>query len=492
MQLPSLRAIKDRVVAAGRDLARRADVARVAFEQPQGLVRLSEFRASLAGYGRGEKASIGSRPPVTEYVDLPVNTIPNWTLDSIRAATNAHSIGAFLSSSLLFESMQADDRIQSAINGRVKAVTRCVVTMTPAAGGKGAQAKRIANELTELWPTIFPEQFVEQLLVWAIGEGFCICEIIWETKEDLWIPRLKIWHPSFIYYDPSVRQYVVLTQDGPVYVGENDPKWFVYAPYGAYRGWLRGAVQSCSIPWIVRQFALRDWARYSEVHGLPQKKIKYPAQSGAPEKAAFFSAIKAMGAETSFAMPQQSGKDAAQWDVELLEAKDRSWEAFQGLIAQCDQSITLAIRGTSLTTEVRTGSFAAAKIHKAEDSDYAESDAKKFAQAAQSQLLKLYCAYNYGDANLAPTPLLAAEEEADLSSDADTLTTVADAMMKLEAQQWPIDRLATAAKFGIMLLEGVDPGEPPDPEAQAPDKKSSSAPLKKDDGKGKDGLTGTQ
>ena len=463
MAFPNLRTIASRFAAIGRDLARRADVARTAFENPRSVVKLSEYRAELIGYGRDKEASIGAKPPVTEYVDLPVNTIPDWSVQTIRAATNAHSVGMFTSSALLFESMQADDRIQSALNGRIKAVTKCKVTMTPAATGHAGKAKRIAKELEALWADIFPEQLIEQLLLWTIGEGFCLCEVIWESKDDLWIPRLKVWHPSFIFYDISVRQYVAITQDGIVYVMENDPKWFLFTPFGAYRGWLRGAVRSSSIPWIVRQFALRDWARYSEVHGLPQKKVKYPAQSPAPEKAAFFSAIKRIGAEAAFALPQQAGKDASQWDVELLEARDRSWEAFKGLIEQCDASITLAIRGTNLTTQASGGSFAAAKVHKDEDSDYAESDAKKLAAAAREQLLKLYCAYNYGDANLAPTPVLAAEQEEDLSSEAQTLSTFATAITALETQRWPIDRQVMGDKFGVVLQQGVDPGTAPVP-----------------------------
>lgn len=473
MPLPTLSAIKSRLTAIGRDLARRTDVARAAFENPDSLVRLSEYRAELASYGRDKKASIGAKPPVTEYVDLPVNTVPDWTVASIKSAVGAHAVGMFTSSALLFESMQADDRIQAALNGRVKAVTRCQVTMTPAASGHQGKAKRIAKEVEALWPDIFPEQLIEQLLIWTIGIGFCLCEVVWESKDDLWIPRLKVWHPAFIYYDTSVRRYVVITQDGPVYVMENDPKWFVYAPYGAYRGWLRATVRSCSMPWIVRQFALRDWARYSEVHGLPQKKVKYPALSSAPEKAAFFAAVKRLGAETAFALPQQAGKDASQWDVELLEARDRSWEAFQGLIVQCDRNITLAIRGTNLTTQTTGGSFAAAKVHKEEDSDYAESDAKKFAQAAREQLLKLYCAYNHGDANLAPTPVLDAEQEEDLTTEANTLDVFADAVTKLEQQRWPIDRQAMGQKFGVLLKEGEDPGTPPDPNGGAPEEADS-------------------
>jgi phage gp29-like protein len=489
---PNIRTIKDRILAARRNLARRADVARAAFRNPQGVVKLSEFRAELIGYGRDKEASIGPKPPVTEYVDLPVNTIPDWSVQSIRSAVNAHATGMFTASALLFESMQADDRVQAALNGRVKAVTKCEVTMTPSESGHSGKAKRIAKELEALWPDIFPEQLIEQLLVWTIGQGFCLCEVIWETKDDLWIPRLKVWHPSFVYYDISVRQYVAITQDGPIYVMENDPKWFLYTPFGAYRGWLRGCVRSCSIPWIVRQFALRDWARYSEVHGLPQKKVKYPAQSPAPEKAAFFNAIKRIGSEANFALPQQSGKDASQWDVELLEARDRSWEAFQGLIGQCDKSITLAIRGTDLTTQASGGSsFAAAKVHKDEDSDYAESDAKKFAAAARDQLLKLYCAYNYGDANLAPTPVLAAEQEEDLNDEANTLSIFATAITALEQQNWPVDRQVMGDKFGVVLQQGADPGTAPKPPGdggpEPADSKTPDVQLPKEDGQD-DGL----
>jgi len=493
----SIRNLRLRAQGAVRGIARRLDRAVTAFSDPARTFHVSEYRAELIGYGRGKQAAIGAKPPVTEYVDLPVNTIPSWSVPQIQSAIAAHSNGMFTSSSLLYEGMQADDRVQSALNGRIKAVTKCEVTMTPSISGDGRKAKRVAKELEALWPDIFPEQVLEQLLNWTIGEGFCLCEILWTSRDDLWLPSLKVWHPAFIYYDISSRQYVAITEDGPIYVMANDPKWFLYTPFGQYRGWLRGAVRSCSIPWIVRQYALRDWARYSEVHGLPQKKVKYPAQAGAREKAAFFGAIKRLGAETAFALPQQSGPDGQLWDVELLEAKDKSWQGFQGLINQCDQNITLAIRGTNLTTQVSQGSFAAAKAHREEDSDYAESDGKKLASAIRDQLFKLYAVYNYGDANLAPTPVFAAEQQVDLKSDADTLNVFAEAIAELEQQKWPIDRVQMGQKFGVILKEGEDPGQPPDPvtgiaQPTDGDKPEPKADLPVDDGQDDETMLGTR
>ncbi len=481
-----IRNVRLRLGGLRDDLVRRATVATGALLTPHGGISLPRYANELIGYGRGKQASIGSRPPVVEYVDLPVNTVPNWSVPSIQSAVAAHSVGMFTTSSLLYESMQADDRIQSALNGRIKAVN-----------GDQRKSKKVAKELELLWPDILPEQVLEQLLNWTIGEGFCLAEILWTSHDDKWLPSLKVWHPAFIYYDISVRQYVAITEEGPIYVMENDPKWFLYTPFGSYRGWLRGAVRSCSIPWIVRQYALRDWARYSEVHGLPQKKVKYPAQAGSREKAAFFSAVKRLGAETAFALPQQSGPDGQLWDVELLEASDRSWAGFQGLINQCDQNITLAIRGTNLTTQVSGGSKAAAQTHRAEDSDYAESDAKKLSSAIRDQLFKLYAAYNYGDANLAPTPQFQAEQEEDIKSDAETLDTVADAVTKLETQKWPIDRKLMAEKFGIILRDGEDPGTPPDPDTGDPggdqgDNPEPTITLPEDDGQSDDTMIGTR
>jgi hypothetical protein len=350
------------------------------------------------------EAELRATPPRETYTDLPINLLPQWSVASIRSAVQAHNNGQFGMASLLVESMLADDRIQGALNGRLKGVTKSSVAMTPSEVG-GAKRIEAATVIERLWPEMFPEEFLDQMLTWFIFSGFGLAEMIWEVLDGLWVPRLKVWHPLYIWYDVARRRYVVITLDaGLVYVEPNDPKWFLFTPYGSYRGWIRGAVRSCSVPWIVRQFALRDWARYSEVHGLPQKKVKYPAQSPAAAKAAFVGRIKNLGAETTIALPQQAGQDAATWDVELLEARDRSWEAFKGLIDQCDRSIVLNLRGTNLTTEVRGGSFAAAKSHREEDSDYSESDTRKFGRAARDQVLKPFCLYNYGDAALAPSP----------------------------------------------------------------------------------------
>lgn len=400
---------------------------------------------------------IPSAAPTEEYEDLPISVWSNWTIATIRSAVQNFVIGNFGQAAILAEAMIADDRIQAAVNGRTKGVTKCTWALEPAKGGKRQQ-----KELTKLLPDLLPAETVEALLYWAIFMGFALAEIIWESRDDKWIPRLKIWHPLYVYYRIDLRRYIAITAEGQVEIEEGDPKWFLFTPWGAYRGWLRGAVRSCSIPWVVRQLALRDFARFSEVHGLPIKKLMVPSQAPAADKARFFASVQRLGSEAVFNLPVQGdgkGGVGPSFDVELLEAKDKSWQAFPGLIGQCERSITLAIRGTNLTTQLDGGSFAAAETHKDEDSDYAMADRQKLAAAVKKQIFEPFCFFNYGNAKLAPDATLNAPES-DQEKQAKVIQTVVPSLLQAEEKGWPVDRVVTAKRFGIDLREDVEANKP--------------------------------
>jgi phage gp29-like protein len=408
---------------------------------------------------RGAGDDLGPKPPTEEYQDLPVSVWADWSIKTIRGAIQNLVVGNFGQAALLVEGMLADDRIQAAINGRIKNVTKCAWKFEPAKSGK-----RQAAELEKLWPQILNEEITEEILMWSTFLGFALCEIIWESEDDLWIPRLKLWHPLFIYYRIDLRKYVAITADkGVIEISEDDPKWFLYAPWGSYRGFIRGAVRSISIPWVVRQYALRDWARFSEVHGLPIKKLMVPAQAPAGDKARFFASVQRLGSESMFSLPQQGdgkGGVGPSFDVQLLEATDQAWKSFPGLIQQCEQSITLAIRGTTLTTSVDgKGSYAASNTHKDEDSDYSIADRRKLAAAANRSIARPFCLFNYGNAKLAPK-LSLNSVESDQEKESNVLAKLAQSLPLFENAGWPISRKQSSERFNIPLRDDVDPEKP--------------------------------
>jgi phage gp29-like protein len=302
-------------------------------------------------------------------------------------------------------------------------------------------------------------------MLWTTFMGFCLCEVQWTAEHDeelgdVWVPYLKVWHPMYVWYDVGTRRYVAMTEEGNVYIDEDDPHWFLFTPWGRYRGWLRGAVRSCASPWIISQFSRRDWARYCEVHGLPIRLIDVPAQSSAVDKMRMFAAVRNMNAQTTIMLPQQgtmAGNDGTKFDVRLLEAKDESWAAFPGLIKDCNMAMQLAIRGTNLVSEVQGGSYAAAQVHADEDTAYGDADCRKLCAAA-ARLMRLFTAYNLGDATLTPALALEAPDKQDKTmlaqSQLNAMTVIKDAVDK----GIPIDIAAYCERYEIPLL-GIEEGD---------------------------------
>lgn len=413
----------------------------------------------------------GATPPTGQYTDLPVMTLSTWSVDRIQNALNAHQLGNFQQSAMLVEAMIGDDRVQSSLNGRVKGVTMRHLHTRPARRDK---SRRVRRAVERAWKKVWTDELLDQFMMWGTMLAFVLCEVQWTAVEDeevgtIWVPYLKVWHPSYVWYDQGARQYVAITQEGNVYIDEKDPHWFLYTPHGSYRGWLRGAVRSCAAPWIISQYSRRDWARYCEVHGLPIRLIDAPAQSNAADKSRMFAQVRSMGAQTTILLPQQGGQDGQKWDVRLLEAKDESWAAFPGLIKECHMAIQLSIRGTNLTSEVQGGSYAAAQVHSDEDSSYADSDCRKLCASAQ-RLFRLFCAYNFGDADLCPSLRLEAPDKQDKTMLAQSQLNVATALSILLEKGVPIEAIDVRAwfeKFDIPLTgEDGDSFELEEPETE--------------------------
>lgn len=399
-------------------------------------------------------------PPQEDYKDLPIAALGNWNVGNVKAALAAHSLGQFGQSALLIDSLLGDGRIQTALNGRLKGVTMRHAHAEPAPGDTDGSFARVCMLL---WPRLMTDEVLEQLWTWCVMGGWGLVEIVWEPRGDLWVPRLKPWHMLYTYYRIDTRCYVAITMDGAIEIDPSDPKWWLVTPWGEYRGWLRGAVRSCAPMWTYRQYALRDWARFSEIHGLPIKVLKPPAQAHGRDKDRMLSQVSTMSGSSTLMLPQQGGGDGHSWLLELLEAKDRAWEAFPGLIEQCDREIQQVIRGTNLTSEVQGGSYAAAQVHADEDSGYADSDCRKICESVR-RIFALFLEYNFGARNMVPTFRLEAPDKADVLQLAQAQQFALTMAQQARELGWKIDTAKLAERYAIPLIGVKEPEPAPESE----------------------------
>lgn len=367
------------------------------------------------------------------YREIPLVTVStNWSVQDIRNALQSHVIGLFDESSQLVDAIVGDDRVQATMGSRTGGLLGRPIKFKKAIfedSKKQKLADKCYDAFCKIWQTVGNEATLSELLQWSHMMGFGIGQLMWDTSGDIWIPYLKPWHPRYSYYHWTYHKYIAMTMDGQVAIEPGDATWVMHVPHGHYRGWMRGSVRAIAQPWLIRQYAMRDWARWSERHGLPIIKASTPIAADPNQVNQFQSQLSQLGQESVITLPK--GVDAGLgYDLDLLEASDASWEGFQKLIAQCDMNITLALLHQNLTTEVKEGSYAAARIHGDVRQSALESDARALAYTIYQQISRPFAALNFGDPELAAYVDWDVQPPEDSSVIAATLDKVGDAILK--------------------------------------------------------------
>ena len=395
-------------------------------------------------------------PPRSQQRDLPVSTFNDWdTVGLVRQALSELERGQFRSAAYLVDAMGRDDRISGVLATRVNGLLGLPLEF--AAPKPSRRAGRLAKKLEASWPDMADEAQLSQLLRWGLMLGIGIAEVLWATTDDGWVPRLKVWHPSFLTWRWDTRSYWLSTQDGIVEVPEGGAgKWLLYCPFGYYRGWMEGRVRPLASPWLVRSWARRDWARYSEVHGIPAKKAIVPPTADVEQKGRFTRMLASLGSEPVIECEQ--GQDGNRFDYELVEAKANTWEGFQKLIEHADTAIAITLLGQNLTTEVKEGSRAAAQVHDGVRREFQKADAVTLGRALQQYLVKPWARFNFDQEPQAPLPSWNTEPVEDGLSRAQTLQALGAALAALKTAQVPMDLVTLLEQFAVPLLAGAQPG----------------------------------
>ena len=384
--------------------------------------------------------------------DIPaVSTTVDWTVEAVRSALDGHMSGQFAASAQLCDAMVGDDRIHSALGSRVGALFG-LPTLYEGADAEVVEAWRVA------WETGATPEVQADAARWCHLMGFALVELLWDTESPRWQPYLKVWHPQFARWDVMTRTYRIATLDGEVECTPGGGRWLVLAPYGE-RSFMFGAVRALALPWLLRNFAYRDWARYSERHGMPMIKANVPEMASSDDKDAFVAALRTMGSEAVVRLPENL--DGSKFDVTLLEATANTWQGFLSLISKCDTAITLTLQWQNLTTEIKEGSNAAARVHADVKQTAVEFDDRTLSQAIGSQVARVFVEWNFGAGRPVPVTRHDTSVTEDHEAAARVLESLSRSVSSLTAAGVQVDAPALALAYGVRLPIMVDATKKP-------------------------------
>lgn len=411
------------------------------------------------------------RPDTQVVQQLPISVYSGWDkVQDVLALLAQHDYGMFRNSSIFVDSLWRDDRVKGVLGARIGSLVATPLEHKPADRSRKAQKVRDLAAGSEdepgIFELVFPASVIKGLANWMIMEGFCLAELVWVEhprikigKFKMWIPRLRVWHPQFCYWDWSTFSYVVTTRDGLIHLPKvdekiySDGKWFVYCPDGYQYGWLRAAVRSLAIPGVARGWANRDWSRHSEVQGIAIRKAFAPAQADEDDKTEFFQAVANAGAELTVLCerPDDAGEGTG-FDVKYEEAKARTWECFKDLLHGRNTDIAIDLLGQELSTEASPtglGSGVAALQNQVRV-DIRHGDAK-LAIALRNQVMSWWAFYNFDDPELAPRTAFQVDPPEDELAEASAYKMLGDAVTALKGASEAVDGDAILDGAGVPL-----------------------------------------
>jgi len=386
-----------------------------------------------------------------------------WSPSDLRQAVADNRRGLFSRSSQLAESMLADDEYTSSLNRAIDEVLSSPFSLMPETedGDPISISELIAEQLGAQWGKCITEEAMASILGWYLGIGAAVATIDWDKE---WRPYLRVLHPQFMWWDSELLNargqlgaMMYQTRNGAVEITPGDGKWFLM---GSRESWASCAVAAIGENWFVKRCAWRDWQRYNERHGLPIIKAFVPSSAEAQDKRSFIRDVSRVGSDTTVGLPTHLGPDGEQFDLDLLEAKDQSFDSFEKTLARCDRKIQIFFLGSNVGSETTSvGSRAASEASADVTKRIASSRARRFGTYLRDQLVTPWALWTVPGATLDAMPwpswqVIAGLEE----STSIRWGAVADAIAKWSTAGYDVkNAIDIAAELGLTVEEKPAP-----------------------------------
>jgi phage gp29-like protein len=343
----------------------------------------------------------------------------------------------------LFEEMEEKDaHLASLLQTRKLAVLSLDYEVMPYS--QGDEDRRIAEAVGELVYGIPNLEGAFLDLLDAIGKGFALTEMLWQVEggqarvaELKWVPQKRV---TFVE-DLKPR----LLSSATDWEGAELPPWkVIYHRYKARSGHdtRAGVLRVVGYLYLLKNFALKDWAAFNEVFGMPLRLGKYDQAASPADREALMQAIRNLGADAAGIISKST-------EIEFVEVAARQAGnaiPFKVLADFCNREMSKAVLGQTLSSDTSggTGTYAAARVHQQVRRDLVEADAQALGQTLREQLLKPLVGFNFGWDKPAPWFRFRYEEEEDLK-------TLAEVYRNLAAAGLPMNWEHVAERFGIPL-----------------------------------------
>ncbi len=295
--------------------------------------------------------------------------------------------------------------------------------------------KKATAELEALMRDALDIDALLQDLAGALLPGYACVELSWAQTDNRWLPTPYARPADWFTVLPEARDVLRLRTQTPG--GEALRPWgWITHLHPAKSGYVTraGLVRMLGWPFIFRNLTARDLAEFLEIYGLPLRLGRYPNGASSEEKSTLMQAVVNIGHAAAGILPEGMS-------IEFQEAAKGAADPFMGMIAWAEASISKAILGGTLTSQVDgKGSYAAAQTHNEVRGDILKADLRLVARSLTRDLVVPLARLNTSLTRM-PSFEFDLSENEDITALADALPKLVDAGVQIPAR-WVHEKLA--------------------------------------------------
>lgn len=302
---------------------------------------------------------------------------------------------------------EKDLQYQTVLSARKRTVAQLDISIEPADDTPAATAQADFVKSFISRDTLESEIFD---MLDAVGKGFSVTEIIWETSSSQWMPKSLNWvDPRWIAFNQNnLNQPLLKVQGG---YKELTPYKYIYTTIKAKSGLdIRGGlVRGIAWAYLFKNFSLKDWASFLEVYGHPFRVGKYGKNATEKDKKNLLKAVLNLGSDAAAVVPQDML-------IEFIKNETSSGgAAFKDHAEYLDQAISKAVLGQTTTTDAISGGHAVSQEHNKVRMDIANSDARQLSAVLNRDLIRPMIDLNFGKQKTYPKLIIGNPETEDTS-----------------------------------------------------------------------------
>lgn len=373
-----------------------------------------------------------------------VRTFQEWTPRKIRMAERMAEGGNLSLAVAVCEWLLGDDDVAGALDARLDALFGLVPSFEPGVGRRKSQAVKALEAGEDYWSS-YPESQLRMIHRWGLLLGIAPAAHRWEERTDhggRWLPKPRFWHPSTLQQDQQTLEWSIsnaLHQRLPVTPG--DGTWILHTPFGEDRPQMQGLWRSLARWVLLKHDAMGDAGKHSEQ--ASKTVVEAPENATRQQRQEVAEDIFNSGEDAVIAL-------AAGFTAKQLETSANFSNIYKPLVELASKAIAIRIRGGNLSSNVESGSLAAAKAQQeSSERPKLRFDAESLSTTIHDQSLVWWAEYNFGDAKLAPWPKYPVEPEEDRQREAQTLSTLGEAVEKFQLAGAALDIDVLAERFQV-------------------------------------------